>query len=83
MPLGQIDAPAVSAADLMLSWQRPGTDLQHGPASYYRIMRAETPQGPFTEIDAAVPETFTDSTASGQIYFYRIVATNPAGDAAP
>jgi hypothetical protein len=71
-----------SEAELVLSWQRPGTDLLHGPVSLYRIMRAESPQGPFTEIDATVPETFTDSSAPGQIYFYTIVATNPAGDAA-
>jgi subtilisin family serine protease len=73
----------MSVDDLVMAWQRPGTDLLHGPVSYYRIMRSEGAQGPFTEIHTTALETFTDSTAQGQINFYMIVATNPAGDALP
>jgi hypothetical protein len=74
-----------SVADTVLGWQHPGTDLQHGPVAHYRITRSDDPQAEFVEIDAAVPATYTDSSAPapGQIFFYKIVATNPAGDALP
>jgi hypothetical protein len=49
-------------------------------------MRATTPQGPFVETATTVTETFAEpigSAAAGEIYFYKVVATNAAGDAVP
>jgi hypothetical protein len=74
-----------SGADLAMEWKRPVEDLQHGPVSHYRILRATTPQGPFEEIATTTAETLTeplDATGAASLVFYKVVATNPAGDAA-
>jgi hypothetical protein len=72
-------------AALLLEWKRPIVDLLHGPASHYRVLRATSPQGPWSEIAAPTAETTSDTleVLPGQSFFYRIVATNAAGDAAP
>jgi hypothetical protein len=72
--------------DVVLQWKQPATDLQHGPASHYRILRASSPQGPWSEIATPTVETLTEALGSGnpgEVFFYKIVATNAAGDAAP
>ena len=76
---------AHNGIDLSLEWNEPPVDLQHGPATSYRILRATTPQGPWTEVATPVEEDATQPLEGnpGELYLYRIVATNAAGDAAP
>ncbi|MDH3298822.1 MAG: hypothetical protein OEM96_11160, partial [Gemmatimonadota bacterium] len=71
--------------EMLLEWKGPLVDLLHGPASHYRVLRATSPQGPWSEIATPTVETTSDTldVNPGQVFFYRVVATNAAGDATP
>jgi len=71
--------------DMFLEWHEPAVDLSHGPASSYRVLRATVPQGSWTEVAAPTEEHATETLTSnpGEVYYYKIIATNPAGDAVP
>jgi hypothetical protein len=71
--------------DMSLEWNEPPVDLLHGPATSYRVLRATSPQGPWTEVASPTEESATQPLGGnpGEIYYYEIVATNAAGDATP
>jgi hypothetical protein len=71
--------------DMSLDWKRPAADLLHGPVSNYRVMSASSPQGPWSEVASPSEENTTLPLGGnpGEILYYKIIATNPAGDAAP
>jgi hypothetical protein len=70
---------------MSLEWNRPETDLLHGPATSYRVLSATTPQGPWTEVASPIEENTIQplDVNPGEVVYYRTVATNPAGDATP
>lgn len=73
----------VDGTDLVLDWKRPATDLDHGPVDHFRVMRATSAQGPFTQIGTPTGETFSDplaGTASDAAVFYKVTAVNAAGE---
>jgi len=76
---------AHDGVDMSLEWNEPPVDLQHGPATSYRVLRATSPQGPWTEVASPIEENAMQPLEGnpGELYLYRIVATNAAGDAAP
>jgi hypothetical protein len=79
------DVPDDAGRAVDLDWQAspdywPGGDLLTG----YRIMRSESPAGPWTVVDSVGPETCAtrDQSASlgrGVAYFYRVDACGPGG----
>jgi subtilisin family serine protease len=74
-----LDADAVR-----LQWQRPATDLVHGPAEAYRVLRAFGVQGAWEEIGLAGVESFSDPLAAHgdqPLVLYKVVAINAAGGA--
>ncbi len=71
--------PQNPAADgTRISWdEAPG-------ARSYRVLRADTPAGPFTVIAEGLTATeFVDATAAGGSHYYQVVAVNGAGQSAP
>jgi predicted phage tail protein len=76
---------AHDGVDMSLEWNEPPVDLLHGPATSYRVLRATSPQGSWTEVASPTEENATQPLGGnpGELYYYKIVATNPAGDAAP
>ncbi len=82
-PIGSTLELVISGTDLNLAWKAPVSDLTHGPADRYRILRAENPVGPFNEVDV-VTETYyvepISDTEGISLVYYRIIAANAAGD---
>ena len=90
LPVSAVPAPApaemLPATDVpLLSWRGSAG------ASGYDVQRASALDGPWTTLaqnvsdaDTAYRPLFSDTTAKpGQKYFYRVVARNKSGDAAP
>jgi len=74
----------VIGSDLVIGWKAPAATLSYGPPSGYRILRSTDPKQAGTEVAVVTVEEFAEplsATASTPIVFYRIVATNAAGDA--
>jgi hypothetical protein len=70
-------------AGMRIEWRSPEADLSYGPASGFRILTSDRPDGPFTETALVSVTEFTDPSIPpiGTAFFYRIIATNAAGDA--
>jgi hypothetical protein len=61
---------------IMLSWRK---DFDHADVSFYRVLRADFPTGPFSTLARVERSgsTYVDDTATvGVVYWYRIVAEN-------
>ncbi len=71
----------VAGTQLQLSWKAPPTDLEHGPAERYRIMRGTDPRNLVEVAVVTTPEYHEDLSLAEPMSFYRIVAANAAGDA--
>ena len=65
----------------MLSWTAPPVDAGHGAATLYRIVRANSPQGPWIEAGSATSTGWVDVDAltAAAPYFYRVTAENSGG----
>jgi hypothetical protein len=65
----------------VLTWNAPPVDGSHGPATLYRIERALTAQGPWSEAGSATSTRWVDVDALGTAdpYFYRVTAGNSGG----
>ena len=65
----------------VLSWSAPVVDGSHDAATLYRIQRALTPGGPFTEAGSSTLTTWldVDATLASEPYYYQVVAENPGG----
>jgi hypothetical protein len=70
-----------STGHAILSWTAPPVDAGHGAATLYRIHRAITPQGPWTDVGSATSTQWLDVDALGApaSYFYRVTAENSGG----
>jgi subtilisin family serine protease len=73
---------SVDGTDLVLTWQEPVVDADHGPPDHYHVLRAANPWAPFESV--AVVLSFTThieplSATKGDA-FYRVVAANAAGE---
>ncbi len=67
-----------------IEWKWPEADLSFGLASGFRVMTADRADGAFTERALVSANEYTDTSGDppiGGVVFYRIVATNSAGDA--
>jgi hypothetical protein len=64
-----------------LTWEAPPTDAVHDAATLYRIERAITPDGPFSEVGSATTSGWVDIDAVGAAdpYYYRVRAENAGG----
>ena len=69
---GSLDPPAsivaTTGSDVVLDWDTSGSSNAAG----YRIFRATSPGGPYTQIDEVTPgstDTYTDSPGSGDFYY--------------
>jgi hypothetical protein len=64
-----------------LTWEAPPTDVAHDAATLYRIERAVTPDGPFSEVGSATTSAWVDIDALGTAdpYYYRVRAQNAGG----
>ncbi|MGH9869077.1 MAG: S8 family serine peptidase [Candidatus Polarisedimenticolia bacterium] len=70
--------------DVVLIWRPAAADALHGPADSFRILRSYTANGGFVEIGRTSSEAFHDphaATSGAAIVFYKVIATNAAGDA--
>jgi hypothetical protein len=65
----------------VLSWTAPPVDASHGAATLYRIARAASPQGPWTEAGSATSTQWIDVDAlvAADSYAYRVTAENGGG----
>jgi len=65
----------------LLTWVAPPVDGTHDAATFYRIERAVSPSGPFTEAGSATSTTWVDIDALDSIdpYYYRVRAENAGG----
>jgi hypothetical protein len=70
---------------MSLEWHRPPADLLHGPASGYRILSTTELRGSWMQVATPIEEhaTLPLQVNPGEVVYFRIVATNPAGDATP
>jgi hypothetical protein len=70
-------------ATTTLHWKAPGTDVNHGPATSYRILTASSASGLFQELATTTNDSFDQPIDSepGSIVFYKVVAVNAAGEA--
>jgi hypothetical protein len=73
-----LNVSAVSSSQIGLSWT--GSD---GATTYYKIQRS--PDGSsWNQVGTSVATTFTDTgLTSSTTYFYRVLASNSAGDSGP
>lgn len=65
-------------------WEWPVADLAHGPATGFRIMTTDQRGGTFSEVALINNAEFVDASGDpppGQAVFFKVVATNAAGDA--
>ena len=65
----------------VLDWDAPPVDGGHDAATLYRIERAVSPAGPFTEAGSATVTRWVDVDALGasEPYYYRVHAENSGG----
>ncbi|MFQ5719424.1 MAG: choice-of-anchor D domain-containing protein [Acidobacteriota bacterium] len=71
------------AAGLHLTWALPVTDVDHGPASSFRVLQAGTPGGPFTElaVTSALSHVAPATPPSpGSVTYFQVVAVNSEGE---
>jgi len=69
--------------DAVLTWRRPAADVLHGPVEYYRILAAESAQGPFAELGITPAEEYRmPATGGPALVYYRVLAVNAAGNSA-
>ncbi len=69
--------------DVTLNWKAPDADPTHGPADRYRILRAESPEGPFEEVSVVTETVYTEAAANTEgvaVVYYVVRAANRAGD---
>ena len=72
------------SAGISLQWERPEPDLDHGPATGFRILTSDDPEGPCRQQALVGGTEFIDASGSpptDKTLFYRVVAMNPAGEA--
>ncbi len=77
-------AVGYDASSLTIWWEWPPADLAHGPATGFRILTAGQPGGAYTEVALVGNTQYVDASGDpppGQVRFFRVVATNAAGDA--
>ena len=86
-PVGDTLAVGIDLArHTVLSWQAPAVDAGHDAATLYRIERATSPAGTFSEVGSATDTSWVDVDALGatESYYYRVRAENSGGaEAAP
>ena len=65
----------------VLTWAAPAVDGSHDAATLYRLDRATSPAGPFTEAGSATATEWIDVDALGapDSYYYRVRAENAGG----
>jgi hypothetical protein len=70
-----------TAGHAVLTWTAPAVDAGHGAATLYRIHRATTAQGPWSEAGSATSTRWVDVDAllAASPYHYRVVAENAGG----
>jgi subtilisin family serine protease len=69
-------------ATTRLDWKRPPTDVTHGPADRFRVMRGSDPQN-LIEVGVVTEPTYSEpagSTSGLQLVYYRIIAVNNGGE---
>jgi subtilisin family serine protease len=68
----------------LLTWQAPVVDAGHDEATLYRIERATSPAGVFSEVGSATTTSWVDvdALAATESYYYRVRAENSGGSAA-
>jgi hypothetical protein len=74
---------AKGSEDVVLSWQPPDVGPDHGPATAYRVFASDAAEGPFTEVGSTDGTTWVEpleAPARFGIVYYRIVASNAAGE---
>ncbi|HXI04056.1 MAG TPA: S8 family serine peptidase [Candidatus Saccharimonadales bacterium] len=88
MPPREIDGDNLyvdySPIGMTMQWKWPLADLAFGPASGFRVMTSDRPNGPWTQQALVNDVEYTDASGdppAGGIVYYRIVSTNAAGDA--
>jgi subtilisin family serine protease len=81
-PVGDtLRVDADPAGHAVLTWAAPPVDGSHDPATLYRIERALTAQGPWSEAGTATSTRWVDVDALGtpDPFFYRVTARNSGG----
>jgi subtilisin family serine protease len=81
-PVGDTLVVAVDpGGHTVLTWTAPPVDAGHDAATLYRIERAVSPSGPFTEAGSATSTSWVDVDAldSTDPYYYRVRAENAGG----
>jgi hypothetical protein len=71
-------------AGTFLLWKMPIADLAYGPASAFKIMTSSQRGGTFTQQAMVAGTEYADASGDpgpGEVIFYKVVATNAAGDA--
>jgi subtilisin family serine protease len=65
----------------VLTWQAPPVDATHDAATLYRVERATSPEGPFTEAGSSTVTEWLDLDAlvTAEPYYYRVTAENAGG----
>jgi len=66
-------------------WEWPEVDVQHGPAAGFRVLTTTERGGVLSQVDLVGQPVYLDPAGDpspGQVFYYRFVATNAAGDAA-
>jgi len=73
----------MSGSDTVLLWKRGPVDIARGPVAWFRIMMAEDPRGPWTQIGTTSQERFVEplsTPAAGSVRYYKVIAVNSAGE---
>ena len=81
-PVGDTLVVGVDAGGhAVLTWAAPAVDGGHDAATVYRIDRATSPDGPFTEAGSATLTEWVDVDALGapDSYYYLVWAENAGG----
>jgi hypothetical protein len=70
-----------SGGHTVLAWDAPPVDAGHDAATLYRVERAVSPEGPFTQAGSATVTRWVDVDAlgAGEPYYYRVYAENSGG----
>ena len=65
----------------VLTWEAPPIDTSHDAATLYRIERASSPDGPFSDAGSATVTRWVDVDAlvAPAPYHYRVGAENAGG----
>lgn len=71
--------------DLRLTWTAPVVDAAHDPATLFRVRRAVTPNGVFSECGSATIPRRTEAEEAGrpERWFYSVWAENSGGPEVP